>query len=350
MKKKDVINLIKYFAEKNEKAFKVEAYKIANEFESTGDYQLSQYIMSLLSGDNNLVPQSLQQEAPSSTFWTVLPSSSSSLVLPTPITNDLIGLVNAITRNMGLHIFLFVGEPGTGKTEAAKHMGRLLNRQILRVEMPALVDSKLGQTAKNIQALRREIVAIPNPNEVILLFDEIDMIAMDRTNVRDVREMGRVTSTMLSFLDELPEQIVLIGTSNLHNYFDKAFLRRFDATISFDRYSQSDLADVAVNILDTNLKEHPEFTRHMRLVKKILLQGEPSLPMPGDLKNIIRTSLAFSEPTDSIDYIRKLYVAIHGDIPTDMQLLKKLGYTLRDIEVLTQASKSTVSRKLHQGG
>lgn len=47
MKKKDVINLIRYFAEKNEAGFKVEAYKIAKEFEEKGDSQLSEYIISL---------------------------------------------------------------------------------------------------------------------------------------------------------------------------------------------------------------------------------------------------------------------------------------------------------------
>ena len=47
MKKKNVINLVKYYAEKNDAGFRNEAYEIARDFDSAGDYQLAEYIMSL---------------------------------------------------------------------------------------------------------------------------------------------------------------------------------------------------------------------------------------------------------------------------------------------------------------
>ena len=49
MKKKNVINLVKYYAEKNDAGFRNEVYEIAKEFDENGDFQLSQYIMALLS-------------------------------------------------------------------------------------------------------------------------------------------------------------------------------------------------------------------------------------------------------------------------------------------------------------
>ena len=52
MKKKNVINLVKYYAEKNDAGFRTEAYEIARDFDNTGDYQLAEYIMSLLSNAN----------------------------------------------------------------------------------------------------------------------------------------------------------------------------------------------------------------------------------------------------------------------------------------------------------
>ncbi|MDU8953870.1 MAG: AAA family ATPase, partial [Streptococcus sp.] len=73
------------------------------------------------------------------------------------------------------------------------------------------------------------------------------------------------------------------------------------------------------------------------------------LPMPGELNNIIRTALAFSNPEDGFDYIRRLYISLYGVIPKSVLELKEQGYTVRDIEVLIQESKSTVSRKLKQG-
>ena len=46
MKKQNVLNLIKYHVEKNENAFRNEAINIARYFDSIGDDQLSEYIMS----------------------------------------------------------------------------------------------------------------------------------------------------------------------------------------------------------------------------------------------------------------------------------------------------------------
>lgn len=37
MKKKNVINLIKYYAENNDAAFRSEAYEIAKDFDASGD-------------------------------------------------------------------------------------------------------------------------------------------------------------------------------------------------------------------------------------------------------------------------------------------------------------------------
>ena len=51
MKKKNVINLIKYYAENNDSGFRSEAYEIAKDFDQIGDYQLAEYIMALMSNE-----------------------------------------------------------------------------------------------------------------------------------------------------------------------------------------------------------------------------------------------------------------------------------------------------------
>lgn len=127
------------------------------------------------------------------------------LNLPLEITKDIKGIINAVNRNVGINTFLFEGLPGSGKTEAAKNVARLLDRYLFRVDFENLIDSKLGQTNKNIIKAFGEINMLPNANEVVILFDEIDVIALDRINSNDVREMGRVTSTILRELDRLTE-------------------------------------------------------------------------------------------------------------------------------------------------
>ena len=63
MKKKNVLNLIKYHAENNDAGFRNEAYEIAKDFDNSGDYQLAEYVMSLLSNANTFVPQANENDS-----------------------------------------------------------------------------------------------------------------------------------------------------------------------------------------------------------------------------------------------------------------------------------------------
>lgn len=67
---------------------------------------------------------------------------------------------------------------------------------------------------------------------------------------------------------------------------------------------------------------------------------------PGDLKNLIKTSVAFSNPHDGMDYFRKLYYSICGEKPNDLKKLQAQKFTVREIEILTGRSKSSVARDL----
>ena len=131
MKKKNVISLIRYYAEKNDDGFRNEALEIAKEFDATGDSQLAEYIVSLLSNVNTFVPQ---MEDYDSTFFEKIESKEDMLLLPDSIMQDLLGVVNAIAHNIGIHKFLFQGAPGTGKTEAVKQLARILEREIFMVD------------------------------------------------------------------------------------------------------------------------------------------------------------------------------------------------------------------------
>ena len=342
MKKKNIINLIRYYSEKNDLAFKEEAYEIARRFDELGDYQLSQYIMSLLSSTNTFAPQI---DDSSSSFFTKIELNNEPLPLPISIKEDIVGIINAASHNVGVNKFLFEGSPGTGKTETVKQIARLLDRQLYMVEFESVIDSKLGQTSKNLKNVFDEIHSLRNPSKVVILFDEIDSIAMDRINSNDLREMGRVTSTLLKELDSLNEEILFIATTNLFKTFDKALIRRFDSVINFNRYSKEDLIDVAESILNGFLKKFKNVGRNMKLFKKIINLYD-DVPYPGDLKNTIKTALAFSSPNNEFDYLKKILNTIYKEY--DIKTLRDLGFTLREIEILTGISKSQVSRELKE--
>ncbi len=347
MKKQNVINLIKYHVERNENAFRDEAIGIARYFDSYGDDQLAEYIMSMISESHIYTPQSSDFD---SEFLKQLDTKNiEPLNLPTVIADDLKGVINAVNHNMGINKFLFEGIPGSGKTEAAKHVARLLDRTLFYVDFTKLVDSKLGQTNKNISRVFNEINLIPNTNKAIILFDEIDVIALDRINSNDVREMGRATSAILRELDRLTDlnkEIVIIATTNLFKHFDRALARRFDAIINFNRYDKQDLVEIGEFFFISMIKNFKGPSKDMRLFRKIL-NATDTLPYPGELKNVIKTSLAFSDPSIEYDYLRRLYANLVGNLEhIEISELYERGFTVREIEKLKGESKSNVARKL----
>lgn len=342
MKKRNVINLIRYYSEGNDSAFRDEAYEIATDFNLNGDPQLGNYILALLSNNNSFIPQELNNK---SDFFHKVEPSKDTLPLPAAISDDLMGIVNAIGYNAGINKFLFSGAPGTGKTESAKQLARILNRELYVVDFDSIIDSKLGQTAKNISQLFGEINALHFPEKMIILFDEIDSLAMDRIDSRDLREMGRATSAVLKGLDSLNPDAVIIATTNLQGSFDKALIRRFDKVIDFNRYSQEDLELIAEAILEDQISKFKFVGRNKKLFMKIIKTMKP-IPYPGELKNMIRSSIAFSNPADEYDYLTRLFKQINPSFSGRYKDYQEMGFTLREIEILTKVSKSSISREL----
>lgn len=342
MKKQSLVNLVKYHVEKNDEAFAVEVAEIAKEFDAAGDSLVAQYLMELVSNVSFYVPQSNYRNL---RFLRKEEYSTQPLMLPDAIEEDVIGITKAIIKKSELSKFLFFGAPGSGKTESVYQISRLLNRDILTVSFEQLVDSRLGETAKNVSLLFDEIGRLPY-GRVIVLFDEIDALILDRINRNDLREMGRVTSVFLKELDHINNNTPIVATTNLIDSFDKAILRRFDAIVSFDRYSKDDLISVADSMLTTYLKRATNSKRDIRLFNKIL-KNLDIIPMPGDLKQVIKTSIAFSAESNEYDYLRRIYLSLNGNPSTiDIQKLSDEGYTTREIEILSQMPKSSVSRKL----
>ena len=342
MKKQSIINLVKYYVEKNDEAFRTEVVDIARDFEKNGDLSISEYLMDLISTTNYYVPQANYKNYQ---YLRKLTFQNKPLLLPELIKNDVLGLVRAIDKKIGIHKILFYGNPGSGKTESAYQVARLLGRDLLTVDFEQLIDSRLGQTAKNISTLFDEISRV-QPMNVVILFDEIDAIVLDRINSNDLREMGRVTSTFLRELESVSDDVVIIATTNLMKSFDKALIRRFDSMISFDRYSRQDLIEIADAILLRFLKKAENSRQDTRLFHKIL-NNATEIPYPGDLVQLIKTSVAFADTANEFDYLRKFYLALNNN-PTNINIqeLQEKGYTTREIEILTGIPRSSVSRKL----
>lgn len=342
MKKQDVINLVKFKMSNDDASFRNQVYQIAKEFDENGDSSVAQYLLSLIRDVDTLKLQDL--EYGDFKFLHKDKRTPTSILYPDQLISELTAVARSINRKNGLHRFLFAGKPGTGKTEACRHIARLTNRSLLVVNIEELIDSHLGQTSKNIISLFEEINKVIFEG-VIILFDEIDSLVMDRINENDLREMGRATSTFLRQLDDLDNNVVVIGTTNLLNALDDALKRRFDAVISFDKYSADDLYEIANQYLVELRSDFDDFQIDSRLLNKIIKLSKP-LPNPGDLKNFIKLSVSFSN--GGYDYLRILMDRLCPNVnKDDVVELKKLGFTLNEIQKLTSVSKSSASRMIN---
>ena len=160
--------------------------------------------------------------------------------------------------------------------------------------------------------------------------------------------MGRATSSLLKGFDRLNNNIVIIATTNLFEKFDKAIIRRFDSSVNFNQYTQTDLLSIGETLFNHYTSKFKINNKNTRLFKKIL-KICPKLPYPGDLKNIIKTALAFSDPEDDSDFLRRFYESLIGDIPSNIVELQEQGFTIREIEIFSGISKSQVARSLQVG-
>ena len=88
MKKKHMINLIKYHIENNDAAFRDEAYSIAVDFNRANDNELADYIMALMSDKNTFVPQVFEGKME---YLRKVDTTIATLPLPECIKDDLMG-------------------------------------------------------------------------------------------------------------------------------------------------------------------------------------------------------------------------------------------------------------------
>lgn len=104
---------------------------------------------------------------------------------------------------------------------------------------------------------------------------------------------------------------------------------------------------IAEEFLNKFLVKFKLANKDIRLFRKIIGLMEP-IPYPGELKNLIRTAVAFSDPDDGMDYFRRLYYAVNGKQPQDLKELKSQKFTIREIEILSRIPRSTVARELKE--
>lgn len=119
---------------------------------------------------------------------------------------------------------LLYGPPGTGKTLFAAMLSKRMNIPMLSINTSTVISAKLGETSRNLS----EIFSYASANRAVFFIDEIDMFGSKRGAFGDLKEMNRVTVSLMTLIDKMPSGSVVIGATNIPETLDSALLRRFE--------------------------------------------------------------------------------------------------------------------------
>lgn len=124
---------------------------------------------------------------------------------------------------------LFYGPPGCGKTLTAEVLATELSRPLGMVRIDSLISSFLGETAANL----RKVFDFAQATPMVLLFDEFDAVAKERSDQSEHGELKRVVNAVLQMMDNCETQSVLIAATNHEAILDSAVWRRFEEVLMF---------------------------------------------------------------------------------------------------------------------
>jgi SpoVK/Ycf46/Vps4 family AAA+-type ATPase len=132
---------------------------------------------------------------------------------------------------------IFTGPPGCGKSLTAQALANELKLPHFVVRFDAIIGSYLGQTATHLRQLFRFAENATN----VLLFDEIDALGKRRGSPTDVGELDRIVIALMQELELSRPRGLVIATSNIPEYLDRALWRRFDAQLVFPAPSKREV-------------------------------------------------------------------------------------------------------------
>ena len=121
---------------------------------------------------------------------------------------------------------LFYGPPGTGKTSLANAIAHQLQWPMFVVKLGNLFSAFVSETEKRVENIFSWLL---KQKKILLFIDEIESLLGERRASEENYEM-RIKASFLTSIDDLNKQnndIIIVGATNLLQFLDEAFRRRF---------------------------------------------------------------------------------------------------------------------------
>lgn len=205
---------------------------------------------------------------------------------------------------------IFAGAPGTGKTMAAQVFAAELGIDLYKVELSAVVSKYVGETEKNLE----EIFEQARQSQVILFFDEADVLFSKRTEVKEANDKySNMEAAFLLQKMETYDGVTILATNLIQN-FDEAFKRRVKFVIDFpfpdfaqrrELWERAIPASVPVGELDLDY-----------LASSFELSGS-------SIRNIVLHAAFLAAPEDMEIGMKEILMAVRNEFAKSGKILTK---------------------------
>jgi len=165
--------------------------------------------------------------------------------LPPVLMDDLNTYTKLFESRKILQRYMFIGIPGTGKTESTRAISKLLNDKGVTI-----IKTNICQIIKQ----KFELATILAPSIVIL--DDIDLYLGDRNRSGVTNLLGQFLD-ILDGVDKLPSNVGVIASTNAPHLIDLAAQRpgRFNKLLFFDELTKENIKDIILKSLSSFSKE-----------------------------------------------------------------------------------------------
>ncbi len=124
---------------------------------------------------------------------------------------------------------LFGGPPGNGKTALAGAIGKELGMPIYFFDASKVRAGHIGEMGQNIWTVFRGIQRVAKNGKAILFIDECDSMATRRVYESGAdKEDSAALNAILTKLDQLSDNTIVLAATNYPDELDPAFVRRFN--------------------------------------------------------------------------------------------------------------------------